>query len=70
VGTGGVSVGGYSAINSSGQFVGAGVVCTGYGISAAGFNPYISGVQHYGANTTFVIGSTTYYVRGGVVCTS
>ena len=35
-------------INSSGQFVGAGVNTPLYGLAAAGFNPIISGTQYYG----------------------
>ena len=64
-----LTVGGVSCINSSGVFTGAGVLCYSNGITCTGFNPYISGTQYYGANTSFVIGSTTYNVRGGVITT-
>jgi len=40
---------GTTVINSLGQFVGAGVVCTAFGVAAAGFNPYVSG-QWFGQN--------------------
>jgi hypothetical protein len=36
-------------INSTGQFVGPGIVMYGNGITANGFNPYVGGVQYTGA---------------------
>jgi len=52
-------------INSSGQFVGAGVYMTGYGITAAAFNPYVGGVQYWGGTADVVVGSITLHFKGG-----
>ncbi len=49
---GSYKIGGTDVINSSGQFVGAGVSCTGYVVAAAGFNPYVGGVQYTGTTGT------------------
>lgn len=60
-------------INSSKQFVGAGVLCTTYGVAAAGFNPYVGGVQYTGdtqSPTVVVSVSTSYFylrVNSGVL---
>jgi hypothetical protein len=69
----GFTVGGFGkVINSSGQFVGMGVLCTGYGVAAAGFNPYVGGVQYNGVQglTAFKSGDSpqkTIYVAGGCI---
>jgi hypothetical protein len=52
-------------INSSGQFVGAGVNTPLYGLAAAGFNPIISGTQYYGGTQTIVVGGVTFTFKGG-----
>jgi hypothetical protein len=46
------------------------VNCPNYGVACAGVNPVIGGTQYYGANTSFVVGGTTYNVRGGVITTA
>lgn len=48
-------VGANTAINSSNQFVGFGVNCPYYGVTAAGFNPYIGGTQYYGQSLDITI---------------
>lgn len=47
-----LQIGGYSVINSSGEFVGNGVVCPGSGIECAGVNVYYSGTV-YDGQTSF-----------------
>jgi hypothetical protein len=71
---GGYHVGATQVVNTSGQFVGTGVVCTAYGIAASGFNPYYSGTQYYGQNLGAVSvrrgddsGAGTLTIYGGVI---
>lgn len=64
-----VAAGNLLVINSSGTFVGAGVATPGNGHSAAGFNPFVAGVQYNGVSTgsfTTADGKTVQ-VRGGVI---
>jgi hypothetical protein len=69
----GMTVGGFGrVINNQGQWVGMGVLCTGYGVAAAGFNPYVGGTQYNGVQglTTFKSGDSpqkTIYVAGGCI---
>lgn len=62
-------IGGVTVINSSKQFVGNGVVCPLYGVQAAGFNPYVSGVPYYGVTSaTFTtVDGKTVTVKGGAI---
>jgi hypothetical protein len=56
-------------INGSGAFIGPGVSCPAYGVTAAGFNPKVGGVQYTGAagpytcnwSGGFTVGATTYH---------
>jgi hypothetical protein len=55
-------------IDTNTVFRGAGVYCPNYGVTAAGFNPYASGVQYFGATLTFKdFNGTTHNVIGGVI---
>jgi len=69
----GFTVGGFGkVIDSGGRFVGQGVLCTAYGVAAAGFNPYVGGTQYNGVQglTTFKSGDSpqkTIYVAGGCI---
>lgn len=56
-------------INTSGQFIGAGLYTLSYGAAAAGFNPYVGGTQYYGvASDTFTtVDGKTATVKGGVI---
>ncbi len=62
-----LTVNNVSCINSSGTFVGAGVNTGSTGIAGGGFNPFISGVQYFGATGSFTAGSNTVTVKGGVI---
>jgi len=64
-----IKIGGTETINSSRQFVGAGVACTGGGIGGTGFNVYQSG-WYYGVTgpSTFTTSDgKTVTVRGGII---
>jgi len=63
---GSIAVGGSEVINSSKQFVGAGVLCTAYGVAAGGFNPYVGGVQYTGA-TGSITNIVNNVVKGQVL---
>ena len=69
---------GVAVINQNHVFVGQGVDCPSYGITGAGFNPFVGGTQYTGAagpytcnwSLGFTIGSTTYHnleIAGGVI---
>jgi hypothetical protein len=62
-----LKIGNINVINSSGQFIGPGIVMTAYGITCAGINPYVSGTQYYGYTGSFVAGSNTITVNGGII---
>lgn len=74
---GGYYIGTSQMINPSGQFVGFGIVMPSYGISCAGINPFVSGVQYFGQNYDIVIPGgftisgvgtfSTLRVKGGVI---
>ena len=66
----GLTFGSINCINTSGTFVGAGVLCPLYGIAGAGFNPYVSGVQYFGQTLAYQILDTNgglHTVKGGVI---
>lgn len=66
----GFAVAGVTCVNSSGQWVGAGVLCTGYGVACAGINPYVGGVQYNGVTGPFTFKTTDGYtitVAGGCI---
>jgi hypothetical protein len=86
VGAGGVSctigqiacqsllIGGSTSINSSNQFVGAGVYCPGYavaGLVVASYSPYlvfVGGTPYSGRTTTFQdLNGNWFTVRGGII---
>jgi len=65
---GGVVVNGAFAISETGVFVGAGIRTPSYGHVASGFNPYVGGVQYYGASFTFYDQQGNLHtVKGGVL---
>jgi hypothetical protein len=60
--TGNISGGGVSTLGTmqaggytGGAFAGSGVNCPLYGVAAAGFNPYVSGVQYFGHSDDLTI---------------
>jgi len=65
-------------IDNNHRFVGEGVYCPSYGVTAADFNPFVGGIQYTGAlgpymlnwATGFTIGAVTYHnieIAGGCV---
>ena len=71
---GGYHVAATQIINTSGQWVGLGIVQTAYGVAASGFNPFFSGTQYFGQNLGSVsvrrgddTGSGTLTIYGGVI---
>lgn len=65
---GSYKVSGNTAINSSNQFVGYGANHPGYPIQASSFNPYVGGVQYYGATGSFTSSDgKTVTVKAGAV---
>ncbi len=60
-------ISGSTVINSSSQFVGAGVNTPFYGIAGSGFNPYSSGVQYFGQTLTGGRMITGVRNSGGVI---
>jgi len=78
-----LTIAGVTCINSSGVFVGNGMVCAGSGIECAGVNVYNSGTLYFGYTGQVKVSTTSsggYYLfstgvnymdfRGGVLCTS
>jgi len=64
-----LAIGGSTAINAALQFTGSGALFGSGGVQCGGVNPFISGSQYYGANTSFVVNGVTYNVRGGLITT-
>jgi hypothetical protein len=63
------SIGSTVVINGSGEFVGEAVYIPGYAVTAAGFNPNISGTQYFGVSSTSftTADGKTVQVRGGII---